>query len=605
MCYIIIYMRSYYIFFNILTCYVVLIYGYPNAVTNSNYIHSLFYKKNYPLSRKYSEENLKRLNNKNITIRDNAMFYQKTFYRQSNKIIDTKKEYLRKTFGCIPPILDLDTLRKSNFNDENDNYEKFHNYDNTPQEERRQKSKENPRYMLHFNEAKKTQESENFHVIKQINMTFNDVGGYTLVKEELQQCVDILKNYEKYSLFNVRIPKGLILEGPPGNGKTLLAKAFAGEANTSFISVAGSDFQEKYVGIGSARVKELFKLAVENKPCIIFIDEIDALGRKRSNDVETSGAERDNTLNQLLVQMDGFKKTDGVFILGATNRADLLDSALLRPGRIDKRIFIGLPDSYTRSEILKIHLNGKPCDKTIILENLVDLTLGMSAAEIENMLNEAMLYTLRSNRFFITIEDVELVINRAIAGWQPNEHQFTEDLIERIAIHEMGHAVIGILMKEHSPMQKIVINLYSPRTPGYTIFKGTTTTLFTKQALFERLMVLLGGRIAEEVCYNGGVTTGAINDFEEAKKLAQEMIMFYGMGERIIYSSNSEKFKTEIDEQVRILINDAYNASFEILDSCKEIIIECSHILKKKKILTCDELILFIKEKAPDVFNMY
>lgn len=598
-------MRSYYIFFNILTCYVVLIYGYPNAVTNSNYIHSLFYKKNYPLSRKYSEENLKRLNNKNITIRDNAMFYQKTFYRQSNKIIDTKKEYLRKTFGCIPPILDLDTLRKSNFNDENDNYEKFHNYDNTPQEERRQKSKENPRYMLHFNEAKKTQESENFHVIKQINMTFNDVGGYTLVKEELQQCVDILKNYEKYSLFNVRIPKGLILEGPPGNGKTLLAKAFAGEANTSFISVAGSDFQEKYVGIGSARVKELFKLAVENKPCIIFIDEIDALGRKRSNDVETSGAERDNTLNQLLVQMDGFKKTDGVFILGATNRADLLDSALLRPGRIDKRIFIGLPDSYTRSEILKIHLNGKPCDKTIILENLVDLTLGMSAAEIENMLNEAMLYTLRSNRFFITIEDVELVINRAIAGWQPNEHQFTEDLIERIAIHEMGHAVIGILMKEHSPMQKIVINLYSPRTPGYTIFKGTTTTLFTKQALFERLMVLLGGRIAEEVCYNGGVTTGAINDFEEAKKLAQEMIMFYGMGERIIYSSNSEKFKTEIDEQVRILINDAYNASFEILDSCKEIIIECSHILKKKKILTCDELILFIKEKAPDVFNMY
>jgi len=528
---------------------------------------SLFYKKNYPFSQKYYEENLKRLNDKNITIRDNVMLRDETFHNKA-KISDEEKGHLRNIFGYLPPILDVKSRGTESYESSNDfdSYEVFPGYENTPpQEERRGRSKEDPRYMFHLNGPKKKEASENFHIVKHMKTTFRDVGGYTLVKEELQQCVDILKNYKKYSSFNVRVPKGLILEGPPGNGKTLLAKAFAGEANTSFISVAGSEFQEKYVGVGSTRVKELFKLAVENKPCIIFIDEIDALGRKRSDDVETSGAERDNTLNQLLVQMDGFENTDGVFIVGATNRADLLDSALLRPGRIDKRVFIGLPDSDTRLAILKIHLDRKPYDKTIILEDLVDVTLGMSAAEIENMLNEAMLYSLRGNRFVFTIEDVEFVLNRAMAGWQPSEHQFTEDLVERIAIHEMGHAVIGILMKEHSPMQKIVINLSSPRTPGYTVFEGTTNSLFTKEALFERLMVLLGGRVAEEVCYNGGVTTGAINDFEEAKKLAEQMIVFYGMGERLIYSSTSEKFKTEIDEQVNILIQDAYHLSFVIL----------------------------------------
>ena len=576
---------------------------------------SLCYKKHYPFSQKYFENNLERLNSNNITIRDNAMLngHRKKYFEDYKKNIEDaypsvfnqsyidkqdkqEKEDLRKIFGFIPPVYD---------DDDYDEELPPIQFDDVPQEERRKRAKKDPRYFFVMNQAKPQKKSENFYVVQNVSTNFDHVGGYDAVKQELAQCVDILQNFQKYSRFNVRIPKGLILEGPPGNGKTLLAKAFAGEANTSFIAVAGSEFQEKYVGVGSTRVKELFKLAKENSPCIIFIDEIDALGRKRSNDGESAGSERDNTLNQLLVEMDGFENSDGVFIVGATNRADLLDSALLRPGRIDKRIFIGLPDNNTRSAIIDIHKKGKPHDLTIVEEDMVDLTTGMSASQIENLLNEAMLYALRDHRYVFTMDDVEIVMNRVMAGWQPTEHQFTEDMVERITIHEMGHAIIGLLMKSHSRMMKIVINLSSPKTPGYTVFEGSTSNLYTRESLFEHLMILLSGRIAEEIFYNVSVTTGAINDFEEALKLADKMVVYYGMGEDLIYPSNSEKFKTQIDEQVQLLIQDAYRMSFVILGNCKDIISQCAYILKRKKILKREELFNIIIEHAPHILDLY
>ena len=417
--------------------------------------------------------------------------------------------------------------------------------------------------------------------------------------------MDILSNYETYAEYNVRIPKGLILEGPPGNGKTLLAKGFAGESQCNFITVAGSEFQEKYVGVGSARVKELFKLAKENTPCIIFIDEIDAIGRKRSSDPDSASSERDNTLNQLLVAMDGFKSSDGIFIVGATNRADLLDPALLRPGRIDKRIFISLPDSKTRQAILDIHIEGKPYDETIIVGDLTELTTGMSAAQIENLLNEAMLYAIRDNRKKFTQSDIDTVMNRIMAGWQPTEHQFTQEIIDQIIVHEMGHAMVGFLAKQHSKLTKIVINLSSPNTPGYTVFEGSTSSLYTRDSLFEHLMILLAGRVAEEVFYNVSVTTGAINDFEEALKLAEKMVVYYGMGNSLIYPSNSEKYKEQIDNEMVQLIQDAYEISRFIVQNCKEVIEECTELLKTRHILRREELMTLIQEKYPEVMDLY
>lgn len=392
--------------------------------------------------------------------------------------------------------------------------------------------------------------SENFEVVKDSGITFENVGGYHNVKKELDQCIDIISNYTKYAQYNVRVPKGLIFEGPPGNGKTLLAKALAGEAKTSFIPVSGAQFQEKYVGVGSSRIRELFQLARDNIPCIIFIDEIDALGRKRSTvDGDTSGNERDSTLNELLVAMDGFHNTSGIFLIGATNRADLLDDALLRPGRVDKRVFIGNPDSETRKHILDIHIQGKPYSPDIVIDDLVENTNGFSGAQIENLLNEAMLLALRENRHQFNTKDLDVVFNKMIAGWQPNEHEFTQAIIDQIAIHELGHAVVGMLSKHHGKMTKVVINLSAPNTPAYTVFENTGSNIVTREALFEHLMILLAGRIAEEVFYGVSVTTGAINDFEEALKLAQKMVCYYGMGKELIYPHISEKYKEKVDRR--------------------------------------------------------
>ena len=446
--------------------------------------------------------------------------------------------------------------------------------------------------------------TKNFEILKNPDTNFADVGGYENVKDELKQSVDILKHFKKYEQFNVRVPKGLILEGPPGTGKTLIAKALAGEAKCSFIPVSGSDFQEKYVGVGPTRIKEMFRLARENIPCIIFIDEIDALGRKRSSDGESSSNERDNTLNALLVELDGFKNSTGIFMVAATNRYDLLDNALTRPGRIDKKIFIGLPDKKTREAILNIHITGKPHDNTIDIPNLVDITEGLTGAQIENLLNEAMLNALRYNRTEFNFNDFDIIMNKMMAGWQPNEHQFTSDIIDHIAIHEMGHAVVGFLSKHHSKMSKVVINLSSPKSPGYTVFESSTSNIYVREALFEHLMILLSGRIAEEVFYNVSVTTGALNDFEEALKLAEKMVLYYGMGSNIIYPSNSEKYKELIDNDVIDLINNAYNYANMLIISCKDLIYETSEMLKKDKLLKAEALNNLINEKYKDLVDL-
>ena len=556
--------------------------------------------KKYPFSQKYFERYIKRLNSKNIT-------------EQSQAILGDDEDADEDPFGHIP----IDNLNITNgkvriiinknilspfFQSDDENNEE---YDGDSGGD----DYESYRRIRGFNGKKgnkgsKGATSEHFEIVKDSGANFKSVGGYDSVKLELDQCIDILKNTSKYSRYNVRTPKGLIFEGPPGNGKTLLAKALAGEANTNFIAVSGAEFQDKYVGVGPSKIRELFKLAKENTPCVVFIDEIDALGRTRSGTGESSTAERDNTLNELLVALDGFKNTSGVFVIGATNRADLLDAALLRPGRIDKRVFIGNPDEKTREAILKIHSVGKPREPNVSISDLVDITSGFSGAQIENLLNEAMLYALRCNREQFTREDVDMVCNKILVGWQPNEHEFTTDIIDHIAIHEMGHAIVGILSKHHSKVTKVIINLSAPSSPGYTVFENSPSNIYTREALFEHLMILLGGRIAEEQFWGISVTTGAINDFEEVLKLAHKMITYYGMGQKIIYPTDSEKYKEIVDDEIYQLIDDAYKFSKFIIERANDFIFESAELLKEKKTIKIEELMELILEKYPELLDL-
>jgi cell division protease FtsH len=342
-------------------------------------------------------------------------------------------------------------------------------------------------------------------------------------------------------------------------------------------------------------------LAKDNLPCVIFIDEIDAIGRRRSTDAETANTERDSTLNELLVGLDGFKNTSGIFLIGATNRADLLDPALMRPGRVDKRIFIGNPDEKTRAAIFNIHKIGKPMNKNINIGELVEQTSGFSAAQIENLLNEAMLNALRLNRDSMNYEDLELVLNKMMVGWQPNEHEFTDSIIDHIAIHELGHAVVGLLCKHHAPVTKILINLQAPSSPGYTVFANNKSPIMTREALFEHLMILLSGRIAEEIFYGRSITTGAINDFEEALKLAQKMILYYGMGKHAVYPNMSEKYKEMVDIEVAGLIDEAYHYAEFLVRNSRDLIEEGAELLKKEKLVKADELITLMNDKYKSI----
>jgi cell division protease FtsH len=446
--------------------------------------------------------------------------------------------------------------------------------------------------------------SDNFEVLSNVNFSFNDIGGYNNIKEELYQCIDFLKYPTKYEMYNVRLPKGLIFEGPPGTGKTLFAKALAGEANCSFIAVSGSDFQEKYVGVGSTRVKELFKLAKENQPCIIFIDEVDAIGRKRSSEELSGSVERDTTLNALLVEMDGFKSKSSIFVISATNRIDLLDNALVRPGRFDKKIFIGLPDKKTRESIISIHIKGKSYDNNMDLESIIDLTEGLSGAEIENTLNEAMLFTLRKNNTYFTYSDMEYIINKMILGWQSNEHILTDEMIDYVCVHEMGHFLSGYFSKFHPKVKKAVIYLSSPKNLGLTTF-SKVQPVQKKEELFEHIVVLLSGRVAEELFYNQSITTGATEDLKYAKFIAEDMIIKYGMGSLLIYPENSHISKEMIDNDIHLLIRSAYNKALFILSYWKDVLKESSLILKEKKIITVNDMDELILSKYMKLYEQF
>lgn len=537
-------------------------------------------KYNYPFSKQYYEKYIKRLNSKNITTQTQEILGNEDIYSTSERPLSNNG-----TFPAMPEIRII-ISNKNTFNDLYSQNQK------EPEEEEDD----------YFQRRSRKKKSDNFEVITKSPYNFNNVGGYDSIKSELGQCIDILKNYTKYAKFNVRIPKGIIFEGPPGNGKTLIAKSLAGEAECGFIAVSGSEFQEKYVGVGSSRIRELFQLAKKNIPCIIFIDEIDALGRNRGKDADSASAERDNTLNELLVALDGFKPNAGIFLVGATNRADLLDPALLRPGRIDKRIYIGNPDEITRREIIKIHSVGKSRSENITDDDLVELTAGFSCAQIENILNEAMLNALRNEREVFLQEDVEMVFNKILVGWQPSEHDFTQNIIDHIAIHEMGHVVIGLVSKNHAKVKKVVINLSSPTSPGYTLFDSPKSTIFTRESLFERLMILLAGRIAEEVFFGISVTTGALNDFEEASRLAHKMIIYYGMGEHILYPTSSEKYKEMIDNDIIKIIEEAYEYSRFIIQNSKEFIIQGAELLKANRTVSAEQLIVLMEETSKTIF---
>lgn len=569
------------------------------------------FRRNYPFSQKYYEEAIRRLNSQNATEQTNAILradgydqaYDQGSGRGSNNTMNSDD------------LPEIKIIIKGGFFGRNgydtDNFNPFSEYDveEQPQDEEDDDSEQvEPGTNYYSRRGRRSDDSgqlksKHFEVVKNYPLKFEDVGGYDKIKDELRQSIDILRNYKKYAKYNVRIPKGLIFEGPPGNGKTLLAKALAGESKCGFIAVSGSDFQEKYVGVGSSRIRELFELGKKNAPCIVFIDEIDALGRKRSGDGESSSSERDSTLNSLLVELDGFKNNTGVFLVGATNRIDLLDPALVRAGRVDKKIYVGLPDAVTRKAVVQIHVAGKPRDDCVRICDLVEMTDGLSCAQIESLLNEAMLHALREDRKVFTCADVDFVLNKIIAGWQASEHEFTEDMIERITVHEMGHAILGILSKHHSKMMKVVLNLSSPKSPGYTMFERSSSSIYLREALFEHLIILLGGRIAEEVVYNVSITTGAINDFEEALKLAERMILYYGMGDSVLYPSNSEKYKEIVDNEVSLLINHAYILARSVLGNCREAILDTSSQLRQKKQLKADELTNILETKYPDVLT--
>ena len=377
---------------------------------------------------------------------------------------------------------------------------------------------------LDFGKSKARLSSDNNKV------TFKDVAGLKEEKEEVKEIIDFLKNPKKFQSLGARIPKGILLFGPPGTGKTLLAKAVAGEANVPFYFISGSDFVELFVGVGASRVRDMFQQAKRNAPCLIFIDEIDAVGRQRGTGLGGGHDEREQTLNQLLTEMDGFGANEGIIIMAATNRPDVLDPALLRPGRFDRQVTVNLPDVREREEILAVHAKNKKLADGLTLENLAKRTPGFSGADLENLLNEAALLAVRRNKAKITMSEIDEATDRVLMGPAKTSHKYSEEDRKLVAYHEAGHAVIGLKLDNANDVQKVTI---IPRgsAGGYNMMVPSVEKLCsTKTDLLEEITGLLGGRTAEEVVF-GEITTGAHNDFEKATKIARAMVTEYGMSD--------------------------------------------------------------------------
>ena len=422
----------------------------------------------------------------------------------------------------------------------------------------------------------------------QINTTFADVAGVDEAKEDVSELVEFLSDPSKFQRLGGRIPKGVLMVGPPGTGKTLLAKAIAGEAKVPFFSISGSDFVEMFVGVGAARVRDMFEQAKKQSPCIIFIDEIDAVGRHRGGGYGGGNDEREQTLNQLLVEMDGFEGNEGVIVIAATNRPDVLDKALLRPGRFDRQVYVGLPDIRGREQILKVHARKVPLDESVELGILARGTPGFSGADLANLVNEAALFSARSNRRVVTMEEFEKARDKIMMGAERRSMVMSEKEKANTAYHEAGHAIIGRLVPEHDPVHKVTI-IPRGRALGVTQYLPEEDRYsMNRRQLNSQLCSLFGGRIAEELIGGiDGVTTGASNDIERATQMARNMVTKWGLNEKmgpVLYGEDdsqapgggnvhySEDTSREIDQEVRNLLNDAYSTAKKLLEDNHDIL---------------------------------
>jgi len=422
-------------------------------------------------------------------------------------------------------------------------------------------------------------------------VTFDDVAGADEEKEELQEIVDFLKNPEKFTEIGARIPHGLLLVGPPGTGKTLLARAVAGEAGVQFLSISGSDFVEMYVGVGAGRVRDLFEQARKIAPAIVFIDEIDAVGRKRGSGLGGGHDEKEQTLNQLLVEMDGFTRSEGVIVLAATNRPDILDPALLRPGRFDRQIHVGRPDVKGREEILKVHAKDKKLDASVNLKTVARSTAGFTGADLSNLLNEAAILAARASRPVLTMEDMNEALMKITAGPAKKSRVQTRKDLKETAVHEAGHAVAMYNLPTHDPVRQITIVPRGQSLGATWYLPKDDSSNLTRNEMYEQIVSLLGGRVAEAL-FLGDISVGASNDIDRATKLAKDMVARYGMCEKLgtvsyldggevfigrdyqTTKSYSEKVAGTIDDEVRALIDKAY-------DHCKQILTDNSDKLHK------------------------
>jgi cell division protease FtsH len=436
-----------------------------------------------------------------------------------------------------------------------------------------------------------------------VNVTFKDVAGLEEAKVEIMEIVDFLKNPKKYTDLGGKIPKGALLVGPPGTGKTLLAKAVAGEANVPFFSLSGSDFVEMFVGVGASRVRDLFRQAKEKSPCIIFIDEIDAIGRARGrNLVQGANDERENTLNQLLTEMDGFSTNSGVIILAATNRPDILDSALMRPGRFDRQISIDRPDMVGREAIFKVHLGPIKLGPGVDAKKLASQTPGFAGAEIANICNEAALIAARKNKQHVDMDDFQDAIDRVIGGLEKKNKIISPEERKIVAYHEAGHAIVGWFTENSHPLIKVSIVPRGVAALGYAQYLPKEQYLYTKEFYMDEVCVYLGGRAAEDIIFNK-VSTGALSDLEQITKMVYNMVVIYGMNEKVgnvsFYDPNgqygygkpySEKTAELIDNEIRLFIDESFVRTKELLRSKLELLHELAGVLLEKEIIFREDI---------------